>query len=192
MFLKQTSSKKYFVLPQLISKCDTSWIVNTDLKIHTPVQVQKTQTYSTPVISVISLLFTAVSWTSIGTSLIALSPWIWGSPRKDQSAQTYLSASMRGNHSSTFASFRFILCHLLPCYYNYWSSFILYAYLSGITVLLSLTVFMLLVAEIMPATSDSVPLIGKLTTVFIHFYFLLNEKQWPCMTASSKANYMYN
>ncbi len=30
----------------------------------------------------------------------------------------------------------------------------------GITVLLSLTVFMLLVAEIMPATSDSVPLIG--------------------------------
>lgn len=32
--------------------------------------------------------------------------------------------------------------------------------LQGITVLLSLTVFMLLVAEIMPATSDSVPLIG--------------------------------
>lgn len=32
---------------------------------------------------------------------------------------------------------------------------------AGITVLLSLTVFMLLVAEIMPATSDSVPLIGK-------------------------------
>lgn len=34
-------------------------------------------------------------------------------------------------------------------------------YIPGITVLLSLTVFMLLVAEIMPATSDSVPLIGK-------------------------------
>nr|XP_056709519.1 neuronal acetylcholine receptor subunit alpha-7-like [Euleptes europaea] len=31
----------------------------------------------------------------------------------------------------------------------------------GITVLLSLTVFMLLVAEVMPATSDSVPLIGQ-------------------------------
>lgn len=36
-----------------------------------------------------------------------------------------------------------------------------YVSVSGITVLLSLTVFMLLVAEIMPATSDSVPLIGK-------------------------------
>lgn len=34
-------------------------------------------------------------------------------------------------------------------------------FVPGITVLLSLTVFMLLVAEIMPATSDSVPLIGK-------------------------------
>lgn len=33
--------------------------------------------------------------------------------------------------------------------------------MTGITVLLSLTVFMLLVAEIMPATSDSVPLIGE-------------------------------
>lgn len=38
--------------------------------------------------------------------------------------------------------------------------------LTGITVLLSLTVFMLLVAEIMPATSDSVPLIGKLRASF--------------------------
>lgn len=39
----------------------------------------------------------------------------------------------------------------------------------GITVLLSLTVFMLLVAEIMPATSDSVPLIAQYfaTTMFI-------------------------
>lgn len=35
-----------------------------------------------------------------------------------------------------------------------------YCLVIGITVLLSLTVFMLLVAEIMPATSDSVPLIG--------------------------------
>lgn len=39
----------------------------------------------------------------------------------------------------------------------------------GITVLLSLTVFMLLVAEIMPATSDSVPLIGKVL-FFIPYY----------------------
>ncbi|CAI9612713.1 unnamed protein product [Staurois parvus] len=38
----------------------------------------------------------------------------------------------------------------------------------GITVLLSLTVFMLLVAEIMPATSDSVPLIGK-SVWFCHY-----------------------
>ncbi|XP_072320784.1 neuronal acetylcholine receptor subunit alpha-7-like [Eucyclogobius newberryi] len=39
----------------------------------------------------------------------------------------------------------------------------------GITVLLSLTVFMLMVAEIMPATSDSVPLIAQYfaTTMFI-------------------------
>lgn len=55
----------------------------------------------------------------------------------------------------------------------------------GITVLLSLTVFMLLVAEIMPATSDSVPLIGRLyssmstsvphaTDVHIQFYSFSN------------------
>lgn len=40
-------------------------------------------------------------------------------------------------------------------------SFLIFLSCPGITVLLSLTVFMLLVAEIMPATSDSVPLIGK-------------------------------
>lgn len=39
--------------------------------------------------------------------------------------------------------------------------FLIFLSSPGITVLLSLTVFMLLVAEIMPATSDSVPLIGK-------------------------------
>lgn len=38
--------------------------------------------------------------------------------------------------------------------------------LPGITVLLSLTVFMLMVAEIMPATSDSVPLIGQFGSVY--------------------------
>lgn len=42
-----------------------------------------------------------------------------------------------------------------------WSSNLDFLSFPGITVLLSLTVFMLLVAEIMPATSDSVPLIGK-------------------------------
>ncbi len=49
------------------------------------------------------------------------------------------------------------LCTTVILFYTYFSTFCL----SGITVLLSLTVFMLLVAEIMPATSDSVPLIGK-------------------------------
>lgn len=45
----------------------------------------------------------------------------------------------------------------------------------GITVLLSLTVFMLLVAEIMPATSDSVPLIGMCERMFLWvIYILLN------------------
>ncbi|TSN95721.1 Neuronal acetylcholine receptor subunit alpha-7 [Bagarius yarrelli] len=39
----------------------------------------------------------------------------------------------------------------------------------GITVLLSLTVFMLLVAEIMPATSDSVPLIGTSNYLYVHY-----------------------
>lgn len=32
---------------------------------------------------------------------------------------------------------------------------------SGVTILLSLTVFLLLVAETMPPTSDAVPLIGE-------------------------------
>ncbi|KAK1805366.1 hypothetical protein P4O66_019689, partial [Electrophorus voltai] len=41
----------------------------------------------------------------------------------------------------------------------------------GITVLLSLTVFMLLVAEIMPATSDSIPLIGKFVYAYLWQYF---------------------
>lgn len=45
---------------------------------------------------------------------------------------------------------------------------------SGITVLLSLTVFMLLVAEIMPATSDSVPLIGKSNHLSCQFLYLSN------------------
>lgn len=43
--------------------------------------------------------------------------------------------------------------------------------LPGITVLLSLTVFMLMVAEIMPATSDSVPLIGQFLSLHAHVCF---------------------
>jgi nicotinic acetylcholine receptor alpha-7 len=34
-------------------------------------------------------------------------------------------------------------------------------YISGVTILLSLTVFMNMVSEIMPNTSDAVPLIGN-------------------------------
>ena len=34
-------------------------------------------------------------------------------------------------------------------------------YISGVTVMLSLTVFMNIVSELMPITSDAVPLIGK-------------------------------
>ena len=35
---------------------------------------------------------------------------------------------------------------------------------SGVTILLSLTVFLNMVAETMPATSDAVPLLGKIKT----------------------------
>jgi len=38
-------------------------------------------------------------------------------------------------------------------------------YCAGVTILLSLTVFLLLVAETMPPTSDAVPLIGLLINV---------------------------
>lgn len=52
----------------------------------------------------------------------------------------------------------------------------------GITVLLSLTVFMLMVAEIMPATSDSVPLIGvfflALSCAEKNFCICWKEKQY--------------
>ena len=35
--------------------------------------------------------------------------------------------------------------------------------ISGVTVMLSLTVFMNIVSELMPITSDAVPLVGRLT-----------------------------
>ncbi len=53
-----------------------------------------------------------------------------------------------------------IIHYAITCMFHAVISFVLYLF-TGITVLLSLTVFMLLVAEIMPATSDSIPLIGK-------------------------------
>lgn len=72
-----------------------------------------------------------------------------------------------------------------PRWCHYGDGHVLLLLLPGITVLLSLTVFMLLVAEIMPATSDSVPLIGRLyssmstsvphaTDVHIQFYSFSN------------------
>lgn len=54
----------------------------------------------------------------------------------------------------------FLECHKDICIYIYSTSMGFFCVFLGITVLLSLTVFMLMVAEIMPATSDSVPLIG--------------------------------
>lgn len=40
-------------------------------------------------------------------------------------------------------------------------SCIYFKYFTGVTILLSLTVFLNMVAETMPATSDAVPLLGK-------------------------------
>ena len=42
-------------------------------------------------------------------------------------------------------------------------------YCAGVTVLLSLTVFMNIVSELMPITSDAVPLIGKQTPPGKHY-----------------------
>lgn len=50
----------------------------------------------------------------------------------------------------------------------------------GITVLLSLTVFMLMVAEIMPSTSDSVPLIGQSPVSQHHMCISLCGCWWLC------------
>ena len=49
----------------------------------------------------------------------------------------------------------------------------------GVTVLLALTVFLLLVAEIMPPQSDSIPLIGRPTMYLspvLHYYLLIIDK----------------
>ena len=43
---------------------------------------------------------------------------------------------------------------------------------SGVTILLSLTVFMNMVSEIMPNTSDAVPLIGNCTVHHLPFFSL--------------------
>ena len=41
-----------------------------------------------------------------------------------------------------------------------------YLYHVGVTILLSLTVFLLMVAEALPASSDAVPLIGQLPYLY--------------------------
>ena len=56
---------------------------------------------------------------------------------------------------------------------------------SGITVLLSLTVFMLMVAEIMPATSDSVPLIGQSFLLLLQLRLIFNTV-WTVTLLSQK------
>lgn len=43
--------------------------------------------------------------------------------------------------------------------------------LAGVTILLSLTVFLNMVAETMPATSDAVPLLGE----FFYLYTLVRQ-----------------
>lgn len=47
---------------------------------------------------------------------------------------------------------------------------------TGVTILLSLTVFLNMVAETMPATSDAVPLLGKTLQKQIHCYKCLKIK----------------
>lgn len=64
-----------------------------------------------------------------------------------------------------------------------------YIYIVGVTILLSLTVFLNMVAETMPATSDAVPLLGMainiiinvlfdccLVTIYIYFSIFLKNK----------------
>ena len=47
----------------------------------------------------------------------------------------------------------------------------------GVTILLSLTVFLLLVAETMPPTSDAVPLIG-MDYLALYYYWVTTITQW--------------
>ena len=48
-------------------------------------------------------------------------------------------------------------------------------FISGVTVMLSLTVFMNIVSELMPITSDAVPLIGKYVFIVWMLYNILGS-----------------
>lgn len=53
-----------------------------------------------------------------------------------------------------------------------------YFFLAGVTILLSLTVFLNMVAETMPATSDAVPLLGKSKNKWIYNNKRQNKMKW--------------
>ena len=65
----------------------------------------------------------------------------------------------------------------------------------GVTILLSLTVFLLLVAESMPATSDAIPLIGKQSPFCCFCWRAFPMRQRPSITPlisySVTNNYYY-
>lgn len=58
-------------------------------------------------------------------------------------------------------------------------------FISGVTILLSLTVFLNMVAETMPATSDAVPLLGK-------YFILWSENVSFCLGLLMRNRYLGN
>jgi len=49
-----------------------------------------------------------------------------------------------------------------------------WTFFAGVTILLSLTVFLNMVAETMPATSDAVPLLRELALIDVQYYYQYN------------------
>ena len=52
-------------------------------------------------------------------------------------------------------------------------------FIPGVTILLSLTVFLLLVAETMPPTSDAVPLIGEGCPIKLRYLVVMHYTSSP-------------